>query len=93
MLSEARQERSALRWVRSDLESVLQEARHGLEDYVNGQPERLQVCIERLHQVHRSLDLMQVCEEPEEIVNAIFSHYEKRSLEPSEAEQEIMLEL
>lgn len=39
------------------------------------------------------MNLMQVCEEPEEIVNAIFSHYEKRSLEPSEAEQEIMLEL
>jgi len=39
------------------------------------------------------MDLMQVCEEPDEIVNAIFAHYEKRSLEPSEAEQEIMLEL
>jgi uncharacterized protein (TIGR00730 family) len=39
------------------------------------------------------MDLMQICEEPEEIVSAIFAHYEKRSLEPSEAEQEIMLEL
>ena len=39
------------------------------------------------------LELMQVCEEPEEIVSAIFAHYEERSLEPSEAEQEIMLEL
>ena len=39
------------------------------------------------------MDLMQICEEPDEIVSAIFAHYEKRSLEPSEAEQEIMLEL
>ena len=39
------------------------------------------------------MDLMQVCDEPEEIVKAIFQHYETRSLEPSEAEQEILLEL
>ena len=39
------------------------------------------------------MDLVQVCDEPEEIVKAIFRHYEKRSLEPSEAEQEILLEL
>jgi len=39
------------------------------------------------------MDLMQVCDEPEEIVQAIFEHYETRSLEPSEAEQEILLEL
>jgi len=39
------------------------------------------------------LDLMQLCDEPEDIVKAIFDHYETRSLEPSEAEQEILLEL
>ena len=39
------------------------------------------------------MDLIQVCDEPEEIVAAIFNHYESRSLEPSEAEQEIQLEL
>ena len=39
------------------------------------------------------MDLMQVCDEPDEIVQAIFRHYETRSLEPSEAEQEILLEL
>ena len=37
--------------------------------------------------------LIQVRDEPEEIVKAIFEHYETRSLEPSEAEQEILLEL
>jgi uncharacterized protein (TIGR00730 family) len=39
------------------------------------------------------LELMQVCDEPEDIVKAIFRHYEHRSLEPSEAEREILLEL
>lgn len=39
------------------------------------------------------MDLMQVHNEPEDIVKAIFHHYEKRSLEPSQAEQEILLEL
>lgn len=41
----------------------------------------------------QDLTLMQVCDEPEDIVRAIFQHYETRSLEPSEAEQEILLEL
>ena len=39
------------------------------------------------------LDLLQVCDEPEAIVEAIFAHYESRPVEPSEAEQEILLEL
>ena len=41
----------------------------------------------------RDLGLMQVFDEPEDIVKAIFDHYETRSLEPSAAEQEILLEL
>lgn len=39
------------------------------------------------------LDLMQIIDEPQEIVDAIFAHYETYSLELSEAEQEIQLEL
>lgn len=39
------------------------------------------------------LDLMQIKDKPEEIVQAIFEHYETHSLELSEAEQEIQLEL
>jgi uncharacterized protein (TIGR00730 family) len=39
------------------------------------------------------LELMQVFDQPEDIVRAIFQHYETRSLEPSPAEQEILLEL
>jgi len=39
------------------------------------------------------LDLMQVCDQPQEVVDAIFAHYESRRFEPSPAEQEILLEL
>jgi uncharacterized protein (TIGR00730 family) len=39
------------------------------------------------------LNLMQVIDEPQAVVDAIFSHYETRSILPSEDEEEIMLEL
>lgn len=39
------------------------------------------------------LDLIQVCEEPQEVVDAIFAHYESRGFEPSAREREILLEL
>lgn len=39
------------------------------------------------------LDLMMVCDEPQDVVDAIFDYYEHRSFEPSAAEQEILLEL
>jgi len=39
------------------------------------------------------LDLVQVCDQPSEVVDAIFAHYESRRFEPSPAEQEILLEL
>lgn len=39
------------------------------------------------------LDLIQVCDEPQEIVQAIFDHYGGRGFEPSEDELEILLEL
>lgn len=39
------------------------------------------------------LDLVQICEEPQQVVDAIFAHYEARGFEPSAEEQEIMLEL
>ncbi|WP_330178108.1 LOG family protein [Candidatus Vondammii sp. HM_W22] len=39
------------------------------------------------------LDLMQICDEPQEVVDAIFVHYESRGFEPSLAEKEILLEL
>lgn len=39
------------------------------------------------------LDLIQVCDEPQQVVDAIFAHYDVRGFEPSAAEQEIMLDL
>ena len=39
------------------------------------------------------IDLMQVCNEPKEVVDAIFAFYDKRGFEPSPAEREVMLNL
>ncbi len=39
------------------------------------------------------MDLIQVHEKPQEVVDAIFAHYESRGFEPSEKEREILLEL
>jgi len=39
------------------------------------------------------LDLVQVIDDPDAIVNAIFDHYEKRGFEPSAEEREILLNL
>ncbi len=39
------------------------------------------------------LDLVHICDEPAEVVDAIFAHYEARGFEPSAKEKEILLEL
>ena len=39
------------------------------------------------------LDLVTVCDEPQDVLNAIFDHYESRGFVPSSAEKEILLEL
>jgi predicted Rossmann-fold nucleotide-binding protein len=39
------------------------------------------------------LDLLQICNEPRQVVDAIFAFYEKRGFEPSPAERESMLNL
>ena len=39
------------------------------------------------------MDLIQIIDEPQAVVDAIFAHYETRSILPSEDEEEIMLEL
>jgi len=39
------------------------------------------------------IDLVQVCNEPKQVVDAIFAFYEKRGFEPSPAEREVMLNL
>ncbi len=39
------------------------------------------------------LDLLQVCNEPQKVVDAIFAFYEKRGFEPSPQEREVLLNL
>jgi uncharacterized protein (TIGR00730 family) len=39
------------------------------------------------------LDLVQVIDEPQQVVSAIFAYYEKRGFEPSAAESEVLLNL
>jgi uncharacterized protein (TIGR00730 family) len=39
------------------------------------------------------LDLLQICDEPRQVVDAIFAFYEKRGFEPSPAEREVLLNL
>jgi hypothetical protein len=39
------------------------------------------------------MDLIQIIDEPQEVVNAIFKHYETRGFEPSSEEREIQLNL
>jgi hypothetical protein len=39
------------------------------------------------------MDLIQVIDEPEQVVDAIFRHYETRGFEPSAQEREILLNL
>ena len=39
------------------------------------------------------LDLVQVCDKPQQVVDVIFNFYEKRGFEPSPAEREVLLNL
>jgi hypothetical protein len=39
------------------------------------------------------INLMRIIDKPEEVVDAIFGHYEKRGFMPSMAEREIQLSL
>jgi len=39
------------------------------------------------------MDLIKVIDEPKQVVEAIFNHYEKRGFEPSAAEREAQLNL
>lgn len=39
------------------------------------------------------MDLFQILDKPQEVVDAIFAHYDKRGFEPSPSEQEILLDL
>ena len=60
MLAEQRHDRSALRWIRGELDQTLREARAALEDFVDGQQARLIPCVDALHHVQGALGMTQV---------------------------------
>ena len=60
MTPEPTQDHSGLRWIRGELEETLRQARLQLEDFVEDEADSLDECVSHLHQVHGSLELVQV---------------------------------
>ncbi len=91
MMPELRQDRSALRWIRSELDQTLREARNALEDFVEGQATRLDASIAALHHVHGALEMVQVyggamlADEMEQLAVAISQGQVKRNESAAEA--------
>ena len=96
MMPELRQDRSTLRWIRGELDQTLREARTSLEDFVEGQHQRLGECIDLLHHVHGALDMVQVygaamlADEMEQLALAMSQGQVKR---PETAAEALMLGL
>ncbi len=59
MLPETSQDRGALRWIRGELDQTLRETRTALEEFVEGDPGRLDQCVSQLHHVHGALEMTQ----------------------------------
>ncbi|MCB1801605.1 MAG: Hpt domain-containing protein [Gammaproteobacteria bacterium] len=95
MHAQARQDRSALRWIRGELDQSLREARTQLEEFAEGhEGARLEGCAERLHQVHGALEMVQVyggamlADEMEQLARALAAGTVKR---PDGASEALML--
>ena len=91
MMPEVRQDRSALRWIRGELDQTLSAARASLEDFVDGQQDQLQGCVDNLHHVHGALDMVQVyggamlADEMEQLAMALSQGQVKRVESAAEA--------
>ncbi len=91
-MSDAR-DHSALKWIKAELDSSLEKARHALEAYVDDDaPEaELDICITLLHQVRGTLQLIQLyggamlAEEMELVANALKGLGEQKRKESAEA--------
>ncbi|MCW8881332.1 MAG: Hpt domain-containing protein, partial [Sedimenticola sp.] len=91
-MSDAR-DHSALKWIKAELDSSLEKARHALEAYVDDDaPEaELDSCITLLHQVRGTLQLIQLyggamlAEEMELVANALKGLGEQKRKESAEA--------
>jgi len=55
-------EHSTLPWVKDELDELIAQARHALEEYVegSGEQESIQTCIEKLHQIYGTLRMVQL---------------------------------
>ncbi|MCF6355486.1 MAG: Hpt domain-containing protein [Candidatus Polarisedimenticolaceae bacterium] len=55
-------EYSTLPWVKNELDELITQARHALEEYAegSGEQESIQTCIERLHQIYGTLRMVQL---------------------------------
>ena len=90
-MPELSQDRSALRWIRGELDQTLREARNALEDFVDGQQERLSVCLEQLHHAHGALEMAQIyggamlADEMERLGRALLLGQAKRAETAAEA--------
>jgi len=88
MLPKIRQDRSALRWIRSELDQTLREARAALEDYAEGQLTSIEKCIAHLHDVQGALEMAQVygacmlADEMEQLALAL-AHGQVKRAEPA----------
>lgn len=96
MQTQTQHDRSALRWIRGELDQTLRQARHALEDFVEGQQERLQDGIDSLHHAHGVLEMVQVyggamlADELEQLASAMATGQVKR---PEAAAEAMMLGL
>ncbi|WP_260294297.1 Hpt domain-containing protein [Sedimenticola hydrogenitrophicus] len=87
------QDHSVLKWIRGELDSSLDAARHALESFLDGTgPDtELELCITQLHQVRGTLQLMQLygaamlAEEMELVAKVLGSLGEQRRKESAEA--------
>ena len=91
MLPEQRQDRSGLRWIRGELDQSLREARAALEDFAEGQHDRLETSANLLHHVHGALEMVQVfggamlADEMEKLARAMSVGQVKRNQPAAEA--------
>jgi len=55
-------EHSTLPWIKKELDELIAQARHALEEYVEGSGEQasIQTCIEKLHQIYGTLRMVQL---------------------------------
>jgi chemosensory pili system protein ChpA (sensor histidine kinase/response regulator) len=91
MLPEPRQDRSALRWIRGELDQNLRQARATLEDFAETGGGEMNGCADLLHQVHGALEMVQVygaamlADEMERLARALAAGQVKRQEAAAEA--------